>query len=256
MANILIMKILILSDLHLEFASFSPSTEEVDLVILAGDIWKKDQGIYWARETWPNSEIIYVAGNHEFYGSDRNAVLSSLRSAAEVTGVHFLDNDEVIINDIRFLGATLWTDFELFGAVLKESAINAGKNGLNDFRLIVERGDIFSPIDAIVLCNESVNWLVEKLISVDGISKTVVITHHLPSMQSVLGRYRNDILSACFASNLDELLGYSNFWIHGHTHDSFDYTVNGTRVICNPRGYVNKGKVENLTFNPNFIAEI
>lgn len=250
------MKILILSDLHLEFASFSPSTEEVDLVILAGDIWKKSQGIYWAREAWPNTEVIYVAGNHEFYGCDRRDVLSLLRSAADDTGVHFLDNDEVTINDIRFLGATLWTDFELFGAILKESAINAGKNGLNDFRLIADRGDAFSPNDAIALCNESVDWLVKKLISVDGISKTVVITHHLPSMQSVLGKYRNDILSACFASNLDELLGYSNLWIHGHTHDSFDYTVNGTRVICNPRGYVNRGKQENLRFNPNCVVEI
>lgn len=250
------MKILILSDLHLEFANFSPSTEEVDLVILAGDIWKKDQGIYWARDTWPNTEIIYVAGNHEFYGSERNAVLSLLRSAAEETGVHFLDNDEVVINGIRFLGATLWTDFELFGVILKEDAISAGKHGLNDFRMIVEKVDTFSPEDAIALCNTSVDWLAAKLITEDDALKTVVVTHHLPSMQSVLGRYRNDILSACFASNLDVLLGYSDFWIHGHTHHSFDYTVNGTRVICNPRGYIHRGAQENLDFNPGLVVHI
>lgn len=250
------MKILILSDLHLEFASFTPISDEVDLVILAGDIWKKDMGIYWARENWPNTQIIYIAGNHEFYNSDRNAVLSLLKSAAVETGVHFLDNDEVVINGVRFLGATLWTDFNLFGTELREKAICAGKRGLNDFWMIVERGDTFSPSDAMDLCNESVDWLKSKLATVEDIAKTVVITHHLPSMQSVSERYRSDILSACFASNLDELLGYSKLWIHGHTHDSFDYTANGTRVICNPRGYVPKGVQENLEFNPSFIVEI
>ena len=250
------MKILILSDLHLEFASFTPSSDEVDLVILAGDICKKDQGIYWARNTWPNTEIIYIAGNHEFYGSDRNAVLSSLRSAAEDTGVHFLDNDEVMINGVLFLGATLWTDFELFGSVAKDKAIIAGKHGLNDFRMIVEGGYTFSPNDAIALCNKSAEWLRVKLNTVDDISKTVVVTHHLPSMQSVSERYRNDILSACFASNLDDLLGYCKLWIHGHTHDSFDYIENGTRVICNPRGYVYRGTQENIRFKPDLVVEI
>ncbi len=251
------MKILVLSDLHLEFANLPPPASDVDVVILAGDIWKKDQGIYWARGTWPHTEIVYVAGNHEFYGGERNAVLNSLRSAAEDTGVHFLDNDEIVINDVRFLGATLWTDFNLFGAELQDKAMNAGKHGLNDFRMIVESGDTFSPNDAIALCNKSADWLKEKLITADDISsKTVVVTHHLPCMQSVSERYKNDILSACFASNLDELLGYSKLWIHGHTHDSFDYIANGTRVICNPRGYVYKGIQENLRFNSTLIVEI
>ncbi|WP_047540070.1 metallophosphoesterase family protein [Methylotenera versatilis] len=250
------MKILILSDLHLEFASFTPPFAEVDVVILAGDIWKKDLGIYWARETWPNTEVIYVAGNHEFYGGERNAVIQLLRDAAEDTDVHFLDNDEVVIDGVRFLGATLWTDFNLFGAELRDKAISAGKQGLNDFRMIIEGDDTFSLNDAIALCNKSVGWLKSKLTTVDDIAKTVVITHHLPSMQSVSERYRSDILSACFASNLDELLGYSKLWIHGHTHDSFNYTTNGTRVVCNPRGYVHRGVEENLNFNPALIVEI
>lgn len=250
------MKILVLSDLHLEFASFSPSSEEVDLVILAGDIWKKDLGIYWARETWPNTEIIYVAGNHEFYNSDRNAVLSSLRSAAEDTGVHFLDNDEVVIKGVRFLGATLWTDFLLFGLTRQEASMNAGRDGLNDFSVINEGVSLFTPGDAVRLCNTSKRWLKSKLIDSSHEGKTVVITHHLPSMLSVSQRYKTDILSACFASHLDELLGYSELWIHGHTHDSFDYTENGTRVICNPRGYIFRGAQENLKFNPGLIVEI
>lgn len=250
------MKILILSDLHLEFASFTPHSAEVDVVILAGDIWKKDQGIYWARETWPNTEIIYVAGNHEFYGSERNAVIQLLRDAAEDTGVHFLDNDEVVINGIRFLGMTLWTDFLLFGLTRQEACMDAGIHGLNDFSQINEGVSLFTPADAIRLCNTSIRWLKSKLLDSSYTGKTVVITHHLPSMLSVAERYKNDILSACFASNLDGLLGHSQLWIHGHTHDCFDYTVNGTRVICNPRGYVYKGTQENLNFNSALIVEI
>lgn len=250
------MKILILSDLHLEFASFTPPSEKVDVVILAGDIWKKDLGIYWARETWPNTEIIYVAGNHEFYGGERNAVLSLLRSAAEDKGVHFLDNDEVVINGVRFLGATLWTDFLLFGLTRQETCMDAGIHGLNDFSQINEGVSLFTPGDAVRLCNTSIRWLKSKLFDSSYEGKTVVITHHLPSMLSVAERYKNDILSACFASNLDRLFGHSELWIHGHTHDSFDYTANGTSVICNPRGYVFRAKQENLKFNPEFVVEL
>lgn len=86
--------------------------------------------------------------------------------------------------------------------------------------------------------------------------KTVVVTHHLPSMRSVAERYRHELLSACFASNLDHLLGYSALWVHGHTHDSFDYAAHGTRVICNPRGYCRAGQPENRQFNPALVVEV
>lgn len=251
-----IMKILILSDLHLEFASFTPVSQMVDVVILAGDIWKKEMGIYWARETWPNTEIIYVAGNHEFYGGERNTILRLLREAAEETRIHFMDKDEVVIDGVRFLGATLWIDFLLFGLTRQEACMDAGLHGLNDFSLINQGESLFTPTDAIELCNTSIRWLKSKLVDSAYEGKTVVITHHLPSMLSVADRYKNDILSACFASNLDELFGHSEFWIHGHTHDSFDYTKNGTRVICNPRGYIFRGTQENLKFNPGLIVEI
>lgn len=250
------MKILVLSDLHLEFANLLPPASKVDVVILAGDIWKKDHGIYWARSTWPDTEIVYVAGNHEFYRGERSVVLHLLREAAQETGVHFLDNDEIIIDGIRFLGATLWADFNLFGLEQQVASMEACMNGLNDFRLINEGGVPFTPSDATALCNQSMSWLKTKLIKESNLVKTVVVTHHLPSMQSVAGRYKNDVLSACFASNLDELFGYSELWIHGHTHDSFDYMSNATRVICNPRGYVHQGKQENLKFNPELVIEI
>jgi predicted phosphodiesterase len=249
------MKIHVLSDLHLEFSNLPPPSAHSDVVVLAGDIWKKDHGIHWARSTWPNSEIIYIAGNHEFYGSERNTVIDKLRNAAKNNAVHFLENDEIIINDTRFLGCTLWTDFRLFGAERAESSMQAGQYNLNDFKLIKEGVGSFTPQDSVQLFTNSVSWLESKL-RVAHTGKTIVITHHLPSSNSIAEKYANDPLNPCFASNLDYLFGMTDIWIHGHTHESFDYIVNNTRVVCNPRGYVQYGQPENKNFNPELGIDI
>lgn len=254
------MKIHILSDLHNEFAMYIPSdaSKEADVIVLAGDIWKGSAGIPWARETWPDKEIVYIAGNHEFYGHERRLVIEECRQVAKEEGVHFLDNDEVIIDGVRFLGSTLWMDFKLFGEDNKDEAMYQGMNALNDFRRIREGQEPFNALHAIALCQESVDWLSAKLKERhDG--KTVVVTHHLPSKRSCAPRFMQpgNFLSACFASNLDHLFGRSALWIHGHTHDSFDYSANRTRVVCNPRGYARYSKdVENPAFDPDLIVEI
>ena len=166
-----------------------------------------------------------------------------------------MDNEEVIIDKVRFLGATLWTDFELNAD--KFIDIVTASNNLNDFRVIHEGKAHFSPMDSILLHEQSIAWLTKKLTNEPHDGETVVVTHHLPSMLSVAERFKGDSLSACFASNLDHLLGYSNLWVHGHTHDSFDYTVSGTRVVCNPRGYcLYEGGGENFGFNPNLVVEV
>jgi len=253
----MLMKLHILSDLHLEFSRFEPLTTDADVVILAGDIWKGAQGVRWAAESFPDNSIIYVPGNHEFYGRQRKEVLAELRIEADKAGVHLLDNDETFINDVRFLGATLWTDFELHGTGTTKWAMHEGQRGLNDFRVIHEGVEgHFSPQRSIELHKESLAWLEQKLAEpFDG--KTVVVTHHLPSMLSVADRFKNDMLSACFASNLDRLFGKMYFWIHGHTHDTFDYVSNGTCVVCNPRGYQTySGGPENFGFDPRLVMEI
>ena len=253
------MKLHIISDLHLEFAQFQPHSAsfDADVIVLAGDIWKGANGLFWAREQWPSKPIIYVAGNHEFYGFQRKNVLSECRLAAKETGVHFLDDDEVIIDGVRFLGSTLWTDFKLFGDQVQRWAMKAAMTGLNDFRVIHEGTAVFSPNDALNLFDTSYAYLKQKLDDETFEGKTVVITHHLPSIRSVAERYREDMLSACFASNLDHLFGRSELWIHGHTHDSFDYSANRTRVVCNPRGYALYNRdVENANFDPALIVEI
>lgn len=249
------MKIQILSDLHLEISEMDTPKADADVVVLAGDIASGTTGIYWARAAWPATEIIYVAGNHEFYGKERNTTIQELRRAAEETDVRFLDNDEVVINGVRFLGATLWTDFLLFGLTRQTRAMELASVSLNDFRMIREVDDKFTPPKSVSLFNDSARWLKLKLSDpFDG--KTIVVTHHLPSAESVAERYKKDLLSTCFASNADHLLGSSEVWIHGHTHDSSDYIANGTRVICNPRGYVLRGREENLAFNPELVIEV
>lgn len=249
------MQLLILSDLHLEFSNLPFAETEADVIVLAGDISKSDHGIYWARTVWPTKEIIYIAGNHEFYRMNRQDVVAKLRIAAAETGVHFLDTDEVVINDVRFLGSTLWTDFQLYGN--RQRDMEVADNTLNDFRLIKEGDREFTPMDSVVLHEESLAWLTQKLLTKNYDGKTVVVSHHLPSILSVAEKYKGDPLNACFASNLDHLFGHADLWIHGHTHDSFDYMVNGTRVICNPRGYSRDGKRnENIRFNPEFIVDL
>lgn len=250
------MKLHILSDLHLEFSQFEPIENDADVVILAGDIGKRADGLHWAREAFPGKAIVYVPGNHEFYRSDRIETLQLMRMTADQLGIHLLDNDEVVIGDVRFLGATLWTDFELHGADMKPYTLNEGQRLLNDFRVIHDGLlGAFTPQRSIELHNESLSWLNQKLaVTFDG--KTVVVTHHLPSMLSVAERYKTSLLSACFASNLDDLFGRMDLWIHGHTHDNFDYEAFGTRVICNPRGYVTYSGAENFDFNPRLVIEI
>ena len=253
------MKLHILSDLHNELSHYIPdaTSNNADVIVLAGDIWKSAQGIYWAREMWKNHEIVYVSGNHEFYGSRRKDVMAMQRLAAKETGVHLLENEETVLNGVRFIGSTLWTDFELFGESTKNWCMRDAQQGLNDFRVIHEGNRHFSPMDSVILHEASVAWLEQKLKHEPFDGKTVVVTHHLPSKQSVADRYVDDSLSACFASNLDDLLGHSALWIHGHTHDSFDYEANGTRVVCNPRGYQRySGNPENMDFDPTLIVEV
>ena len=257
------------SDIHQEVSPCAVNTNGADVLILNGDINVGLRGINWAADMLKHfpGHIIYVAGNHEFYHQDIHALRKAMRdfcSAPEGwTGddsqhrLHFLENDEVIINGVRFLGCTLWTDFKLFGEAQKPFCMIDGGRALNDFRLIRNGEWNFSPQDSIDLHEESAKWLEMKLKREPFPGATVVITHHAPSFKSVVPRYQDDLLSACFASNLDQLMGFSELWIHGHMHDSLDYMVEGTRVICNPRGYCRyEGHNENDDFNPNMLIEV
>jgi predicted phosphodiesterase len=230
------MRLHILSDLHIEFGEFEPPETNADVVVLAGDIDVGVAGVHWAATHFVGRQVIYVPGNHEFYNHDI-ALVEKLRSVAP-GNVHVLDNDEVNIGGTRFLGATLWTDFAIDGDSEQLFAMQYAQQCMADFTIISNGERVFNPEDALKLHVKSRRWLAEKLAEPCG-GSTVVITHHAPSAHSIHERYVGSPLSAAFASNLEKMLDADRaaLWIHGHMHDSFDYEINGTRVVCNPRGY-------------------
>lgn len=244
----------ILSDLHLGVQGMTPPTVDADLTILAGDVARPEAAMQWAASL--GRPTLYVPGNHEFYGGCEPAVRAALAEAAQRHGIHLLDQKSMIWGGIRFLGTTLWTDFELFGAELKTMAMARTGEFMRDFQAIRNGdGTTFSPADSAALFEKQYAWLDAQLDEPwDG--PTVVITHHAPSMRSVHPRFSDSLISAGFVSDCTCLLGRADLWIHGHTHDSFDYMARGTRVICNPRGYCRDGINENPDFDPGMVVEI
>jgi predicted phosphodiesterase len=253
------MKLNVLSDLHLGFEPFERPLNDADVVVLAGDIARPREAATWALGF--DKPVLYIAGNHEFYGGSIDGAATELERLCHGTHVHVLDDREVVIDGVRFLGTTLWTDFDLFGAGEKKSAAMAeAKRLLRDFSRITwseSTGAAFTPEDCASLFEKHAGWLRARLATPhDG--PTVVITHHAPSPRSIHPRFAGSLLNACFVSDLESLLGAgrAQLWIHGHTHDSFDYRLEGTRVVCNPRGYARSGVNETPLFDPNFTVEV
>jgi hypothetical protein len=271
------MRLLIYSDLHLDANHFSPILEDgtradanADMVVLAGDIDEGTRGIRWARETFPDKRIVYVAGNHEFYGGHFTRTLDDLREAANTFDIDFLEADGMDAGGVRFLGCTLRTDFLLLNSSYKEPYTLRAKAAMNDYRMIkisrlpenlphgsISGSKLLTPELTALRHRGSVDWLDRKLKK--GIpEKTVEITHHAPHINSIPMPYKSDPLSAAYASDLTRLMGRSALWVHGHVHSSFDYMVNGTRIITNPRGYAlkqNSGN-ENSDFNHDLLVEV
>jgi predicted phosphodiesterase len=262
------MRIWIISDLHLEMSVWQPPTDMVgkaDVVVLAGDIdGRLSRSIEWiALHRLPGGafdglDAVIVPGNHEFYHRDINAETLAGRRMAKETGVHLLDCGQAVIAGVRFLGATLWTDYALYGDA--GAAMAAASRGINDHRLISRQGRRFTPADALDRHVTEKIWLAGALARQhDG--PMVVVTHHCISKKSVHPRWGETPISAAFASNLDDLVAGSGaaLWVHGHTHDSFDYSLGDTRVICNPKGYGPSyagGIPENAAFDPRLVVEV
>lgn len=230
------MKIHVLSDLHIEYADFSIPQTNADVIVLAGDIGVGLGGLEWLHAQNTKKPILYVPGNHEYYQHD----LSLIKSLREYAGanVYILDNDVIELNGIRFLGCTLWTDFDYFGEADKFFALQSARKNMADFQVIRNKGRLFKPEDSIRLHEQSRGWLTCMLAEPFS-GKTVVISHHAPASGSVHPRYVRNLLTPAFVSSLEHLMDDSRIsvWVHGHMHDAFDYEIYGTRVVCNPRGY-------------------
>ncbi len=230
------MKLHVLSDLHTEFADFSPPGTDADVVVLAGDIGVGLGGIEWAARRFPKVPVIYVPGNHEFYGHDIG-LTDELKLVAPAN-LHVLNNDTLELDGVRFVGSTLWTDFKLFGEGEAWFARQRAQRLIEDFASIKNGKRRFTPEDSVAVHETSKAWLVGELErEFDG--PTVVVTHHLPAQSSIANRYANDPLNPVFASRLEDVIEKyrPELWIHGHTHVPCDYELFGTRVVCNPRGY-------------------
>ncbi|MGS1018100.1 metallophosphoesterase [Allosphingosinicella humi] len=261
------MRLWILSDLHIEQSCWDlpDPRPEFDVLVAAGDIHKAQAGVRWLADRAEGRPVIYVPGNHEFYGAILPEELEGARDSASKLGVHFLVDEAVTIGDVRFLGATLWTDYKLMAPspFTRAEAMKAANKYLNDHALIrITSSKLFTPADALDAHWNSRAWLTKELaINADGIGKTVVVTHHLPDPRSIDPRFDADVLNPAFASRMSNLVerGGADLWIHGHTHSSCDYQAGGCRVICNPKGYGPRwpgGPIENGRFDPTLVVEI
>lgn len=247
------LKIRYMSDIHLEFSDFTPAKMASDVVVLAGDIHTGTEGLEWAARNFTDCPIIYLPGNHEYYGLDFPTHHVAMAEAAERLGIHFLDNQEVVIGHVRFVGGTLWTDFELFGS--QEAAMQAADDGMNDYRRITNRNAPLHPRDTLALHQVTRMFLVEKLAEpFDG--KTVVVTHHAPSLQSVPKDRQEGVNAVAYASNLEQLAQQADVWIHGHTHQRHNYQLGQCQVLCNPRGYITEFFRDKTGFDDKAFIEI
>ncbi len=255
------MRVWVISDLHLEFGVpfVRPASLEADVLVCAGDLLTKGvaPSIKWlANNICASLPVIFVAGNHEFYGG---AVQEGLRDARELAdrypNIHLLENNAVDIEDVRFIGGTLWTDFRVLGGD-PHLAMTAAQSGMNDYRKI-KYAKIpyrkFRPIHAYRKYMETRTFVASELGKARG-RKTVVVTHHAPSIRSIPTEFRNDPLAACYASDLESLIieEQPDLWVHGHIHHRNDYFLGGSRIVSNSRGYPSKGPI----FDPAFTVEI
>lgn len=301
------MRIALMSDLHREFhpaggrgstAAVAPASAPFglhgpdlsslrgccDLLAVPGDL---DTGTKSAEALVAASEyldvpVIYVPGNHEFYGQRIGKAIRQLRARLAGTRVHLLDRDELVLcrgcdgrwnpssalaaentDAVRILGCTLWTDFALLGADKVDLAMDLARGRKNDFRRInVGPDDIGREVYRKLLPRDTrgfhlrdLRWLRDRLAEPFA-GETVVVTHMAPSIMSVPPEIRADLIASTYASPLEGFIEETQpaAWLHGHTHMSSDYAIGRTPVACNPFGYW--GVELNPGFQPDLVVEI
>ena len=278
------MRIHLVSDLHFEFQrwrrAWPLSSVDADVHVLAGDIGIGLEGIQWALTAF-SKPVIYVMGNHEYYGQRPMVeLLAKARQKTAGTHVHLLENESVVIDSVRFIGCTLWTDFCLFGdarqiemmeaagdAMTDYSAIYVHKKGIRQtngsmFEIGMNRltGDRMTPQTALemhIVSRQFIELELGRQPAPETFpipwTRTVVVTHHAPSATSLQAEETDAPLSAAYASQLDDLVARSDLWLHGHVHAIRDYRIGtdeGGRVVVNARGYKDFGSGAGNLFNP------
>lgn len=271
------MKIAVCSDIHLEFGPIEFENPGVEVLILSGDIATAksiDEQIEFfdmCANRFPH--VVYIMGNHEHYNYDFVKTAKTLKKALKkYPNIQFLDNNYWdLYEDTRFIGGTLWTDMN------KEDPLTLHTIGrrMNDFRCVTNSNRkvtrkvpiykkdaddkfiydqidhyehhkydaTFSPEDAVEEHKKTVEFITKTLEETPPWMKVVVVGHHAPSKASTHPRYKNEtLMNGGYSSELSELIldhPEIKLWTHGHTHEDFDYMIGGTRIVCNPRGYIN-----------------
>lgn len=267
------MRIKLVSDLHLEFSDILIKNDQnYDVLILSGDILVaskvlkplSEQGVrfreFLKRCSFQFPHVIYVAGNHEFYDSGKFFEgIDILRAACGVyDNIYFLERDTKVIDDIVFIGGTLWTDLNRGDPI----TMHAIRDMMNDYRAI--RNDKsgyvnLKPSDTAERHIRTKEYI-ELILKQNADKKCVVVTHHAPTYQSVSEYYRQDyVMNGAYYSELSEMIldhPQIALWTHGHMHQPFDYMVGTTRVVCNPRGYESGHYNEDTGWNPDILIEV
>jgi predicted phosphodiesterase len=285
------MKIKLVSDLHLEFSDVQIPNDGCDVLILAGDIMIaqdlhdhpepandsdrraifKEEGTgyrqrnaqryrdFLKRCSFEFPHVIYVAGNHEFYNGKFHVGIDYLRAeCGRYTNVYFLERDTKTIDDVVFVGGTLWTDMNKYDPL----TLHAVRDMMNDFRVI--RNDqkgytALKPADVALRHRDTLGYF-RLVLDQHKDRKCVVVGHHGPSFLSVHEQYRDQhIMNGAYHSDLSEFIldrPQIRLWVHGHTHHPFDYQIGETRIVCNPRGYHTDRYNEDTGWNPGIRLEV
>jgi Icc-related predicted phosphoesterase len=264
-------RIQLFSDLHADWRTPKPIEigDGVDVVVVPGDVGEGAHNSFVAlRRIVPlDVPIVFTMGNHEYYRRFYFEELDEARSAAPDFNVALLECDTAVVAKTRFVGATAWTDYRLFGDARLPAAMAAARDEMNDHRRIGWRKKPwgrFRPQEAATLHIESRNFIRKTIADPYPDGPTIVVTHTAPSIRSVPERWKNQILTAAYASSIgDDLLACPpdesgppaprvDCWFHGHVHARADYRIGATRVVCNPHGYGD----EVTGFDPCLVIEI
>lgn len=241
------MKIQIFSDIHTGINYIDPEdiVKPADLYLDAGDTGELQETLdFYDNKIWKNKKVCFVAGNHTYYWNEyekTNKFLRNLYKPTRKANVSFLQNRYIEYPDYVIIGTTLWTDYNLFGSKYNDMIYCRTK--INDYRTIFITNKLkMTPEYTTNLFKKSYEYLT-KTVKKFHRKKCIILTHHTPSMESCLDIYRTDHTSSAFASSLENfILDNPNIalWVHGHVHNSSDYMIGNTRIICNPLGYYNE----------------
>jgi len=243
------MRLQILSDVHTEFhkdygekfiSYLKP--DGVDILAIAGDLGTLStipQTVALLSACYSQAQILYVPGNHDYYGSSFDAANEKLQEIfARHTNTHLLNNEMIEIGGVQFVGSPLWfkqvTDYQVFAPLLADFKMIYGFHP----RVFAENKE----------ARRFLNWHVNR--------ESVVITHHMPSNKSVAEIYKVDGLNIFFVCDIEKLINLRQpkLWVHGHTHKSCNYLIGKTHVVCNPLGYI--GRTVNEDFIPNMCIDL